>query len=205
MTIQCRLTMFGDAGKRHPDVAVGLDELPDQLALDQLYDTHMARTRPRYAVVREGTAVRALYLAPDLVPREAVRFRGYGDNTGRWATTSVPLGDNSSMRAITGPSLFFRQLDLQSAESWMAPVLMRFHKAVDVSERDFGNTVVHQWGMYGQEYFCTRHRSQWQLYCAGSISPERLEAAVAEASPTTAEDFLWAIGAIPLSNPRKDD
>ena len=201
--INCRLTMFGEGGRRAPDVPVTLSPLPTQPDLDRVYRNHIGGGQCRYAVIRRGKTVHAMYLAPDLLPGKAVMLPTGQRYVGRWSTVALSLGSNRAMRAIMGPSLFFRQLDLAAAESWMAPVLMRFQHSVTCRVRTFGTAVVHEWEIYGLRYFVARHRSTWRLYGGGNTPGKRLEKLCSRMGDVPARTFLWEIGAIPLTTERR--
>lgn len=195
---RCRLTMFGEAGQRTAELPLKTDDLASRPYLERLHRRHIDSNDCRYAIIRHDRQVLAMYLAPDLIPQKAVRLPIITTITGRWVTTAVGLGSSTSYRALAGPGLFFRQLDLSATESWMAPILMRFHQSIAVVSEKLGDTTIHQWEICGQRYYSTRVGGNWRFFGAGNTSKQRLEQIVEQLHPDSASTLLWAIGAIRL-------
>ncbi|MBT3218029.1 MAG: hypothetical protein HN348_02980 [Proteobacteria bacterium] len=180
------------------EIPLQAEDFANQAKLEQLYWGHLAENSCRYAMIRRDRQVEAMYLASDLIPKKAVRLPIVTTCRGRWVTTSFLLGSSTSYRALAGPGLFFRQLDLSATESWMAPILMRFRKNPEIVSQQLGGTTVHQWDLEGQRYYSTRVGGKWGFFGAGNTSEQRLQETIEQLVPNSASALMWAIGAIRL-------
>jgi hypothetical protein len=193
--VQQRLTIFADSG-RLPDVPVIVERLGTPKELATVFWRHLHGANVRYAVLREDRIVRAMYLAPDLIPNRALSTTNIELYPGAWVTTAVLLGNTH--RAMSGPGVFFRQLDLGADEAWMAPVLMRFQQGIEVMDRIYADAVLHEWKLYEQTWICERKGHRWRLLGAGNTDSLRRSNVLTDSPPDSASEYLWRIGAVPL-------
>lgn len=199
----CVLTVYGDDAKILAEGRVVIPPLPEKSVLERLYREHLDGKPLRYAVAREGRVVHALYLAEDLIPKAAHRFSGRKGRVGRWATTSMILGQALIGRAFAGPELFFRQIDLGPDESWLAPILMGFAQDAEIETFPFpsGERVYH-WELRGEHFYYISRGARWTLYGAGNTPADRLEALAKKIDAQSASDLLWEVGGIPIAKPK---
>jgi hypothetical protein len=198
----CLLTVYGEDANVLVESRVVIPPLPEKGLLERLYREYMDGRPLRYAVAREERVVRALYLAEDLVPKLATRFGPRKGRVGRWATSSVMLGQGVTGRVLLGPELFFRQIDLGPEESWLAPILMGFGVDVETRAFPFGDTTLWEWELRGDRYYYMHKGARWSLYGAGNTPGDRIDRAIAEANPATPADLLWTIGGVPIARQR---
>ena len=193
----CVLTMYGSPGHVLGEAKVVLPPLAERTVLDRLHREHIEPRKAQFAVAREGRKVRALFLTEAKVPMASVRLPTARKKPfGRWVTSAVPLGDIG--RAFAGPDVFFRQIDLDAGEAWLATVLVGFGVDVDVSTRAFGDDALFDWDLRGEHFYYRGKGRRWQLHGGGNTSQDRLDEAVAVAAPTSAADVFWAVGAVRL-------
>ena len=192
----CTLTLYSAPNKVLHTVDVEISEHPTAVNLSALYRDHLAGTHCRYAVAREETAAHALFLPKVAVPDSAVRFAGQRRSPGRWITSILRLGTWGGGRAFLGPEIFFRQVDLEINEAWLAPALVGFAADVQVREISAGDGSLYLWTMASNHFAYDQSGAQWRLYSAGNTPWERVEQVMAEEKPDTVSDLLWSIGAV---------
>ncbi len=201
--VRCILTTYGSSGAPSAQLKV---EVPDELehaTLVRLYSKGILGRDCRYAVLREGRRVRAVFLANDLVPESAVTFAPPSRIRGKWLTAAMRMGDWGGGRVFLGPATFFRQVDLKPREAWLAPVLMGFRCADDLTGAKMGKETVYQLNLAGSRYYYVLQGSKWRFYGAGNTSDAALRAAIAAIQPADADALLWSVGAIPLGSSKK--
>lgn len=195
----CLLTVTGDNHVTLSEQRAVVPPNPERSVLERLYREHIDGHACRYAIAQEGRTIRALYLAEDLIPEEGVRLAGRKARVSRWVTTAIPLGASHAGRIFLGPELFFRQIDITGAESWLAPILMRFGQDAEVREQAFGADRLYDWEVRGERYYYWARGGRWALFGAGNTSPERIDRLFAGGLPDRPWGYLWSIGAIPLA------
>jgi len=173
---------------------------PDRTTLTKLYSEGILGNECRYAVVRQGREVRALFLADDLVPHSAVRFSTSTRIRGKWATSALQMGDWGGGRVFIGPSVFFRQVDLKPREAWLAPVLMGFPCTQEVRQIAFGPDTVYELNLNGSRYYYLMKGGAWKLYGAGNTPQAVIDRIIHKRKPPTAIAFLWVVGAVELGS-----
>ncbi len=198
----CQLTVYGEEARVLVERRVVIPALPEKSLLERIYRESLDGKPVRYAVAREERAVRALYLAEDLVPRGGHRFGGRKGRLGRWTTSAVQVGGGIAGRLFVGPELFFRQIDLLPDESWLAPLLMGFAADVEVQHRDLADGGAWEWEIRDERFFFVNRGARWSLYGAGNTPTDRFERAIADAKPTTTSDLLWAVGSVSIARQR---
>ena len=102
-----------------------------------------------------------------------------------------------------GPDLLFRQVDVDAAHAWMAPLLLRLGPEMVPRELELADGMLRTWESRGERYFYREFETSWALYGAGNTPLLRLEQAIHLDAPKTVDDYLWAVGAIALNRRRK--
>jgi hypothetical protein len=165
--------------------------------LDLVHKQFMGGQTVSYAVLEQGPRVRAVFLHHQIVPPNAVITTVRRRSPGRWVSGLVDLPWDAGGRGAVGPEVFFRQVDLDPDRAWLAPILMRLPlhatRVLRIDDRE-----LHGWEARGERYFYSGTGASWRLYGAGNTPLLRLEQAAHLAAPETVEDYLWAVGAIPL-------
>lgn len=199
----CGLKVFNESGELARDLRVSLDEPIDQPALDLVQKQCLQGMTCSYAMLEVNRELTALYLHSQLLP-PAIRIFGTRRRaTGRWLTHRLELGIRAGGRGLWGPECFFRQTDIDAERAWLTPLLLRLRPSLASRAITLANGDVWSWEFRDERFFYRDNGPRWALYGAGNTPLLRMEQALHLANPTTAEDYLWAIGAIPMGRPRK--
>lgn len=194
------LAVYGDTGQKLTERKVVVDlTARGGLGMDRLetFDSAWEGLPARYAIVREGLNVQALWLATDLLPDEATAFGAVDDPSGLWLTTRVPLDETGT--AVAGPHGFFRLCDISDRDAWMLPMIQRLRATPLLRSRGFDDGDLVEWMMpNGRWYYLQRDDGRWSLHASGNTPEARIEELVRETRPETASDFLRVVGAIAL-------
>jgi hypothetical protein len=191
---ECVFVAYGDDGIPILERRMAFPRLPERAELERLRRALVDPQRCRYAVVRAGRAVHALYLADDLVPQSVIRVGPRRGKQLRWLTSALPL--DGGLRGFCGPEMFVRQADLGGVDAWLAPLLVGFVQDVPVRRHQIGWEGLYEWEYRGERYFYRSRRQQWSLYGAGNSPADNVARALRGVSAV--EEFLWEIGALRL-------
>jgi hypothetical protein len=194
----CGLKVFDGAGQLARDLRVQLGATIDAETLALVHKQCISGLTCSYALLEDGPRLSALFLHPQLLPPAAVVYSPRRKAPGRWITHAIPLGDEAGGRAAWGPELFFRQTDLDAERAWLAPLLMRLSGRLASRRLDVGDDVLWAWEHVEQRFYYRERGRRARLYGAGNTPLLRLEQAVHLAQPESVDDYLWAVGAVPL-------
>jgi len=195
---ECGLQVFDGAGRLARSVQVQVPEPIDPSTLDLIHKQFLASGTVSYAVVDQGFKVRAIFLHHQIVPPNAIVTSIRRRSPGGWVTGTVDLPLDAGGRGAVGPEVFFRQVDLDLDRAWLATWLMRLGTRYSSRTLRVGDGELYGWETRGERFFYRSSGPQWQVYGAGNTPLLRLEQAAHLAAPETVEDYLWAVGAIPL-------
>ncbi len=194
----CGLRVFDGAGRLARELRVQVPDTLDPPTLERIHRQCIAGVTCSYAVLDQGWTVRALYLHHQLLPREAVITGVRRRSPGRWITASCELGPLGGGRGACGPDIFFRQAELDAERAWLAPLLLRLGQRLSTRTRTLGENPLWTWQLRAERYFYWETPRRWQLLGGGNTPLLRLEQAVHLADPASVEEYLWAVGAVPL-------
>lgn len=198
----CGLTVFDGAGRLVRSLRVQTPDGLDAATLDLVHRQCIAGSSALYAELNHGPRTLALFLHHQVVPPASTVTAARRRSPGRWVTHTVPLGAGAGGRGVLGPEVFFRQADIDIDRAWLAALLLRLSNRHASHTITVGDEELWSWEHQGERYFYVEGGSSWSVYGAGNTPLLRLEQAVHLAAPQTAQEYLWAIGAIPLRAPR---
>lgn len=196
----CGLKVFDGAGALARDLRVQLAEPLDQGTLDLVHRQCISGLTCSYAMIEQGGRLRAMFLHPQLLPPRAIAFGSRRRVPGRWITHTLELGDEAGGRGVWGPDVFFCQVDLDAERAWLAPMLLRLTGRLSSRRVALGSSAVWSWEIGDQRYLYSESGRR-RLHGAGNTPLLRLEQAVHLASPTSPQEYLWAVGAVPIGRP----
>lgn len=200
----CGLQVFDAQGVLVREARVSVPDRLDQPTLDQLHRQCISGLPALYARLSSGARTRALFLHAHVVPEQAVVTASRRRSPGRWLTAAVSLGPGAGGRAVFGPEVLFRQVDVDPERAWLIPMLLNMvHRPASRQLRIGGSgscTELWTWEVHGERFYYREQGTRWWLYGAGNTPLLRLEQAVHLADPQSVEDYLWAVGAIVLGS-----
>lgn len=199
----CGLKVYDGNGELARELRVQVADSLDLPTLDLLHRKAVQSVTCSFAVLEQGWRVRALFLHHQLVPHRAVVTGVRRRSAGRWVTSRVALDLDAGGRAAIGPDLFFRQVDVDEAHAWMAPLLLRLNAEIHPRQLDLPDGSLTTWEARGERYFYRNRGSAWSLYGAGNTPLLRLEQAIHLDAPKSVDDYLWSVGAIALNRRRQ--
>ena len=197
---ECVLKVFDGSGLLAKEFGLTTPDHLDGEILDAVQRQCINGITCSHAVLEQGFGIHAVFLHPQLLPPEAIKTSVRRRSAGMWITHTVELDALAGGRAVIGPELFFRQVDLGRDRAWMAPLLMRMAKKAPSRRITVSDKSLWSWEVAGNRFFYRDLGGIWRLYGAGNTPLLRLEQAVHIADPQTPEDYLWAVGAIALGS-----
>jgi hypothetical protein len=195
----CGLKVFDGNGQLARDLRVQLPDSVDRSALALVHRQCIGGLTCSYALLEDGPSLLAAFLHPQLLPPGAVLTGPRRRTPGRWFTHALELGDEAGGRGVWGPDVFFRQVDLDAERAWLAPLLLRLGQRLPSRRIALQGSALWLFEAENQRYFYREHSRRAALYGAGNTPLLRLEQAVHLAQPETIDDYLWAVGAVPVA------
>ncbi|MFT7517898.1 MAG: hypothetical protein ACI9MC_000022 [Kiritimatiellia bacterium] len=197
----CVLKVFDGSGLLAREVPLTTPPHLDQTTLDSVHRECISGVTCSHAILEQGFAVHAVFLHPQLVPPEAIVTSVRKRSVGRWLTHTLDLDLAAGGRAIIGPEVFFRQVDLGRERAWMAPLILRMLQKAPSRNIPIADQALWSWEVRGNRFFYRDDGKTWQLFGAGNTPLLRMEQAIHLADPQTTDEYLWAVGAISLGAP----
>lgn len=202
----CGLFVYDAEMKLIREARVSVPDALDQPTLELLHRECIQGKPALFARLMEGASTRAVFIHAHAVPDGAVVTASRRRSPGRWLTGMTQLSTSAGGRGIIGPEVFFRQVDIDPERAWLSPLLIglsrrsgsRRIELPSHSSGGHGGEELWTWELRGERYYYKQSGTRWWVYGAGNTPLLRLEQAVHLADPRTADDYLWAVGAVEM-------